>query len=138
MRDNISIRVNPSQYVKPALSFEGYEWKWSDHSFGLKEGEVKEFKHFIKSLIPILSDHLRYIKVLEDITEKKKHLDKHQLAMNAFSPFINLKKTSHKTGVSFSLEFTWDDQIFVDRVEDVVGNPISLKWELGQLFEKTS
>lgn len=138
MKDNFTIVVDPLQYVKPELSFEGYAWEWSEHSFGLKDDEVKEFKHFIKSLIPILSDHLRYIKVLEDITEKKKHLDKHQLSMNAFTPFINLKNMSHKMGVSFSLEFTWDSQIFVDRLEDVVGNPISLKWELGQLYEKTS
>lgn len=138
MKDNVSIIVDHTQYVKPTLSFEDYEWEWSDHSFGLKEDEVNEFKHFIRTIIPILSDHLKYIKVLEDITEKKKHLDRHQLGMNAFTPFINLKHSSEKMGVSFSLEFTWDSEIFVDRIEDVIGNPISLRWELGQLFEKTS
>jgi len=89
MKDNFSIVVDPSQYVKPELSFE--ELELSDHSFGLEEDKIKEFKHFIKSLIPILSDHIRYIKVLEEINEKKKHLDEHQLGMVAFTPFINLK-----------------------------------------------
>jgi len=47
------------------------------------------------------------------------------------------KKT---TGISYSVNFTWDKEIFVDREEDILINgqihPINLKWQLGQLFNK--
>ena len=138
--DKISVNIDPDNYVKPALDFEEYHWEWSSHSFGIKEEELTEFKHFIRSIIPILSDHLRYIRVLEEITEKKKSLDKYQLGENAFTPFIHLVHSTRKNtlSISYSLQFTWDNQIFVDREENRIdgANPVSVKWELGQIFKK--
>ncbi len=139
----ISVNFESKNYVKPQLDFEKYEWEWSELSVGIQENEIKEFKHFIRSVIPILSDHVRYIQVLESLTEKKKNLDKFQLGLNAFTPFISLE---HIFGgpinqISYSVKFTWDEQIFVDREEHEVttNNEVSyvnLKWELGQLFKK--
>lgn len=144
MKDNekSSLPFFPYYYIQPPLDFEEYEFEWSTHSYGIKEEEITEFKHFIKTIIPILSDCLRYIQALETIVEKKKNLDKFQLGLNGFTPMLDLQHTTRKKfmGITYSVNFTWDGEIFVDREEDIIENgqfhPVSLRWQLGQLFKK--
>ncbi|MGY5144192.1 MAG: hypothetical protein ACW9XH_06890 [Candidatus Nitrosopumilus sp. bin_32a] len=140
--EKTSLPFYPYYYVQPQLDFEGYEFEWSDHSYGIKENEVNEFKHFMRNVIPVLPDCLRYIQALETIIEKKKNLDKFQLGGGGFTPTLDLGHSFRK-GLSFthfSIQFTWDGETFVDREENIVEkgqfHPVNLKWQVGQLYKK--
>lgn len=147
--------IKPRTYVKPKLEFGKHIWEWNEGSFGIRPKEENELKFFIKNSIPVLGYLLEEIKKIERVIEKNRSLDKFTLGENVFSPYIHLSHLpnvkDHGT-IMYTMEFTWDQQIFVDRHEDIMvesdetvkieniqrstyyGSPIDLKWNLGQFF----
>lgn len=141
-------------YVKPKMEFGNHIWDWASHTYGIREYEKNELKFFIKNAIPILGYYLNEIKRLEKVAENNRKLDKRQLEEDVYIPFLRLLSSSKQKGpgnVVFTMEFTWDGHIFVDREEDVFIRgesfvrqgqkthtldflPFHLRWQLGELF----
>ena len=146
----VEAELKLTDLVKPEIFLnDEWEWEWSDVSGGIREREVKEFKHFLQNSITILPYYLNEAKRLTQVAERNKTLDKFQLDQDVFTPFLTLLHSPKQDSfdVEFIMQFTWDGQIFVDREEDIwvpyeqsspsrYHSQLHLRWNLGQLHQK--
>ena len=137
----------PKDTVKPEIEVGNYRLDWNEVSFGIKHHEVSKLKIFLRDVTPMLENMINMVKVLQKEAQRKKGLTKHQQG-EAYTPQVYFVHDNFRILVS------WDEQIFIDRVEDIdqtrdtrvvnsklvkekYSTLLNLEWNLGQLVPTT-